>query len=34
VGKPEGKEPLRRSRRTWVDDIKMDLGKIGRSGMF
>jgi hypothetical protein len=28
VGKPEGKGPLRRSRRIWVDDIKMDLGKI------
>jgi hypothetical protein len=25
VGKPEGKRPLRRPRRMWVDDIKMDL---------
>jgi hypothetical protein len=25
VGKPEGKRPLRRPRRRWVDDIKMDL---------
>jgi hypothetical protein len=26
VGKPEGKRPLRRPRRRWVDNIKMDLG--------
>jgi hypothetical protein len=25
VGKPEGKRPLRRTRRRWVDNIKMDL---------
>jgi hypothetical protein len=25
VGKPEGKRPLRRPRRRWVDNIKMDL---------
>jgi hypothetical protein len=25
VGKPEGKRPLGRPRRTWVDDIRMDL---------
>jgi hypothetical protein len=25
VGKPEGKIPLGRPRRTWVDNIKMDL---------
>jgi hypothetical protein len=25
VGKPEGKIPLGRSRRRWVDNIKMDL---------
>jgi hypothetical protein len=24
VGKPEGKRPLRRSRRRWVDNIRMD----------
>jgi hypothetical protein len=29
VGKPEGKRPLRRPKRTWVDNIKMDLGEIG-----
>jgi hypothetical protein len=30
VGKPEGKRPLGRRRRRWVDNIKMDLGEIGR----
>jgi hypothetical protein len=25
VGKPEGKRPLGRIRRRWVDNIKMDL---------
>jgi hypothetical protein len=29
VGKPEGKRPLRRQRRRWVDIIRMDLGEIG-----
>jgi hypothetical protein len=29
VGKPEGKRPLRRQRRRWVDNIKMDLREIG-----
>jgi hypothetical protein len=29
VRKPEGKRPLGRSRRRWVDNIKIDLGKIG-----
>jgi hypothetical protein len=29
VGKPEGKRPLGRRRRKWVDNIKMDLRKIG-----
>jgi hypothetical protein len=28
VGKPEGKRPLRRSRRRCKDNIKMDLGEI------
>jgi hypothetical protein len=32
VGKPEGKRPLGRPRRRWVDNIKMDLGEIGRDG--
>jgi hypothetical protein len=29
VGKAEGKRPLRRSRRRWVDNIRMDLGEVG-----
>jgi hypothetical protein len=33
VGKPEGKTPLGRSRRRWVDNIKMDLIEIGGCGM-
>jgi hypothetical protein len=33
VGKPEGKRPLGRPRRRWVDNIKMDLREIGWSGM-
>jgi hypothetical protein len=28
VGKPEGKRPLRRPRRRWVDNIVTDLFKI------
>jgi hypothetical protein len=33
IGKPEGKRPLGRTRRRWVDNIKMDLREIGRDGM-
>ena len=29
VGKPEGKRPLGRSRRRWVDNIRMDLQEVG-----
>jgi hypothetical protein len=29
VGKPEGKRPLERPRRRWVDNIRMDLGEVG-----
>jgi hypothetical protein len=29
VGKPEGKRPLGRPRRRWIDNIKMDLSEIG-----
>jgi hypothetical protein len=29
VGKPEGKRPLGRPRRRWIDNIKMDLLEIG-----
>jgi hypothetical protein len=32
VGKPEGKRPLGRPRRRWVDNIKMDLREIGFDG--
>jgi hypothetical protein len=28
VGKPEGKRPLGRPRRRWVDNIRMDLGLL------
>jgi hypothetical protein len=28
VGKPEGKRPLGRPRRRWVDNIKRDLGEV------
>jgi hypothetical protein len=33
VEKPEGKRPLGRPRRRWVNDIKMDLREIGWKGM-
>jgi hypothetical protein len=29
VGKSEGKRPLGRPRRRWVDNIKIDLGEVG-----
>jgi hypothetical protein len=29
VGKPEGKKPLGRPRRRWIDNIKMDFLEIG-----
>ena len=29
VGKPEGKRPLGRPRRRWVDNITMDLQEVG-----
>jgi hypothetical protein len=29
VGKPEGKRPLGRPRRRWVDNIRTDLGEEG-----
>jgi hypothetical protein len=31
VGKPEGKRPLGRQRRRWIDNLKMDLSEIGVS---
>jgi hypothetical protein len=33
VGKLEGKRPLGRQRRKWVDNIKTDLREIGWDGM-
>jgi len=29
LGKPEGKSPLRRRRRRWVDNMRMDLQEVG-----
>jgi hypothetical protein len=29
VGKPEGKRPLGRPRRRWVDNVRLDLGEVG-----
>jgi hypothetical protein len=33
VRKPEGRRPLGRPRRRWVDNIKMDLREIGLDGV-
>jgi hypothetical protein len=33
VGKPEGRRPLKRPRRRWEDNIKMDLREVGWVGM-
>jgi hypothetical protein len=33
VGKPEGRRPLGRRRRRWVDNIKIGLREIGWDGM-
>jgi hypothetical protein len=33
VGKPEGKRPVGRPRRRWVDNIKMVLREIGWDGV-
>jgi hypothetical protein len=32
VGRPEGKRPLRRPRRRWEDNIKLDFREIGIDG--
>jgi len=29
MGKPEGKKPLGRPRRRWVDNVRMDLQDVG-----
>jgi hypothetical protein len=33
VGKPEGKRPLGKPKRRWVNNIKMDLREIGSDAM-
>jgi hypothetical protein len=33
VGKPERKRPLRRPRRRWENNIKLDLQEVGWEGM-
>jgi hypothetical protein len=33
VGKSEARRPLGRPRRTWVDNIKMDLVDVGWGGL-
>jgi hypothetical protein len=33
VGKPDGKRPLRRPRRRWEDNIKIDLQELGCGDM-
>jgi hypothetical protein len=33
VGQPEGKRPLGRPRRRWVDNIRMDLVEVGWGGV-
>jgi hypothetical protein len=33
VGKPEGRRPLGRRRRKWLDNIRMDLVEVGRGNV-
>jgi hypothetical protein len=33
VGKRKGKRPLRRLKRRWQDNIRMDLREVGREGV-
>jgi hypothetical protein len=33
VGNPEGKRPLGRPRRRWVNNVKMNLREMGLGGM-
>jgi hypothetical protein len=33
VGKPEGKKPLGKSRRTWTDNVRMDFLEIVLGGV-
>jgi hypothetical protein len=30
VGKPEGKRPLGKARRSWEDNIRLDLKEMGK----
>jgi hypothetical protein len=32
MGKPDGKRPLGRPRRRWVDSVKMDFRELGLGG--
>jgi hypothetical protein len=34
VGRPEGKRPLGRPRRRWVDNIKMDIRELEWDGIY
>jgi hypothetical protein len=34
VEKPEGKRPLGRPKRSWLDNIKMDLIEVGRGDVY
>jgi hypothetical protein len=34
MGNPEGKRPLGRPRRRWMNNIKMNLREIGWNGMY
>jgi hypothetical protein len=34
VGKPEGKRPLGRPRRSWDDGIRIDFREIGLGGVW
>jgi hypothetical protein len=33
VGNPEGKRPLGRTRRRWLDNVKMDIREIAWDGV-
>jgi hypothetical protein len=33
MGKPEGKRPIGKPRRSWEDNVRMDLSEIGWGGM-
>jgi hypothetical protein len=33
VGRSEGRKPIEKSRREWKNNIKMDLNRIGGSGL-